>query len=70
MSGKVFKTIKEAAVDNYNFKNNKGQHATKDIIYNVVIGDNLWNIAKSKKNIYIQNIKKYSNNYSMYSIRN
>ena len=23
LSGRVFKTIKEAAVDNYNFKNNK-----------------------------------------------
>lgn len=62
LSGRVFKTIKEAAVDNYNFKNNKGQYAQKDIIYNVVRGDNLWNIAKSN-NINLETLYQYNPQY-------
>lgn len=62
LSGRVFKTIKEAAVDNYNFKNNKGQYAQKDIIYNVVRGDNLWNIAKLN-NINLETLYQYNPQY-------
>lgn len=62
LSGRVFKTIKEAAVDNYNFKNNKGQYAQKDIIYNVVRGDNLWNIAK-QNNINLETLYQYNPYY-------
>ena len=62
ISGKHFKTLKEAANDNYNLKNGKGEYSSKDITYKVQKGDNLWNIAK-QNNIGLDTLYEYNPQY-------
>ena len=62
LSGKTFKTSREAAVDNFNLKNGKGDYAPQDITYDVKSGDNLWNIAK-QNNISLDTLYSYNPQY-------
>lgn len=62
MSGKTFNTAKEAAQDNFNLKNSKGEYAPQDITYDVKSGDNLWNIAK-QNNLSLDTLYSYNPQY-------
>lgn len=59
-SGKVFKTEKEAIIDNTNLEYQRGEYAPKELKYTVKAGDSIWKIAH-ENGITMDNLRTMNN---------